>query len=101
MLHRSNPGAGLALWLRVMLPIIMGAPIQPPSQAQDSSTPSATAPSTSVPDVQLSPPNAEVALSFLAELLTGDMHDKKSKSGGVSGKLLESARSGLQCQVCS
>lgn len=82
------------MWLRVLLPVLMGPPVTPALQENNHASVSGT-----VADVQLSTPGTEAALGLLDELLSRDRPDKRGKRLQFSGKLLESARAGLHSQV--
>ncbi|KAK9813360.1 hypothetical protein WJX73_002214 [Symbiochloris irregularis] len=105
---RSNPGVALAMWLRVLLPILMGAPMSHPGPHKE---PSAANPSQNngstaswVPDANLNQAGIDTSLQFLGDVLARDQGSKQKGSKGapaVSAKLLEAAHAGIATEASS
>ena len=85
---------GLAIWVRAVLPVIMGSPI-PQGSPQKDKAPAA------VSNFHMDASSIQTAFAFLDELLAVDKPEKKGAKNLVNRRVLESARTGVQFQVCA
>ena len=94
MACRQDPGAGIAAWVRLLLPALIGRPL--PDAGSSRSTPAGTARSAGLHADQ-----AAACLSLVDSLLSSKAGGKKKPAkGAISEAVLASCSEGIPAQVC-